>query len=907
MRTFLHWILIPAVLMLVLLVWGARFALDNAEQYAQAFSQQFGESANFSIGSVNSDGYSTRPWVEISDLSYNHKQILSIQAEKLYVRPRILRSILRLGFSADIWAKNLNVVWTDQNGHTHQNIFNNVLVNSDGRNHKIQTHLGDANFQARLRIKNYTLTEGSVHINQCHAVSQLSEFFNIRLPQTTRQIYEQLDKCLLWVSYKQDAPIRLVADLGFNLFQLGLLDFHHVSVLAQGYWENQMHWSVPSVHIKFTDQGHDEVINLGIYHHEKSIAIHVPELQPKSMSRMLLDSKVLVNPTHTSIVTTLSPKGQVRNILAQVHLANENHPLRWNVRAELQNMSIKPTHGIPGIENMYGHVYVEPRNGYFYFDSKDVQLHFDVIYEDARDYPHISGFLMWKYLSPILQLDGQALQVDLPNNHQALGSFLLTLGGKQGRQPKPPNLKLAINAPVAYAPEAMKYIPSNIYKDIPEWLRDDNNAGFIEEFTLLADIDIKKELLDQMKLKINASVRDSSILVPPGIKIEGAQGKFNYLDGDLRVALEPISVQLYDEHWTTSTLTFYKNTQGKWRLNSIAEHIVGDILYSKEAFIPLSLELDKLTLPDTIGNNLGGLDFTALSAIVPETSVKSKKAKYKNTEVEALSVSIQFGVEKMVLSDMGFYSDIYEVGAHDSQLIWTQHKDGTHTTSLSGLALFCNIEKIIRAKTCLSAEDHHTGQLYADLIWYDHPLSMDINNIKGSLRVNIINSSLITKGNIAALQVIEALNLSSVLWNPIEAFNLTSSKDAIAFKLLQGKAILQDNVLKVDPGDMLMVSRSGEFHVHGSYDLQEKIVEGSIGLILPISNNLGWVGWILGATPVIGIGMEILRQSFKKDLDKLFTVRYRVHGPIDSIQLDRIQAKTKIVEADKSNTKDTPK
>lgn len=898
-RLLTTWLFLPALLLLCVSLWLSRYVSEHLDDWWPASGVLERNALSISVNTLDSRGYLRHPQIDATDIRLTSER-LSVQADQLYLRLKILPSLIYLRPMVEGWINHGIISWSDQNSHTTRtHTVSNIRFKLNGTRLDARLDFDKATVVARLDLSSQGAQRAQLYASHCLSGLSLLPNRAPALLEEMRSADPEQSQCEVWVGYKKNQPIQFAVRANTDKLELGKHTFENPDTQAHGYWQDGTNWSLFLVDTQFRYHRRDYRTDVTVYRNDEQLDIHLPTFDARDAAQLSLDSDVLKQKPK-DIVSRLKPQGSLHDILVRIRLG-EQQLLSWNAQADLRAISLDPTHGIPGTVGTHGRVHVWKEGGYFDFASTDTQLHFAAIYEDARSYPSVSGLLYWRGVETGSRLDGLNLQVQLPDNDWVSGRFVLHLNKARDNKPSLHslhNLDLWVNAERARIPEALRYIPTTIYRELPDWLRDSSNGGFVRDLALSADIPIDKALLDQLKMKVDAKIDDASMTVPPAITVTQGKGSFNYLNRDLRVTFEPAPVQLYGKHWTTSTIVFYKKTKGQWRVTAQAPHMAGDILYAETDAEPLKLNLEYLSLPEQIGQDIDDLDFKLLSTVVPRVRIKSERAKYGTINVEAFKLTLEFHEDKLMLTGIDFYSADKEVGSQDSQLIWTRHTDSTQSTSISGLFLFCDLKKVIRATACTSASDHHTGQLYADLIWEGSPISIltstTLKRVSGNLRTHIKDSALMTGNHVAALKLIEFLNLTSVLWNPASVAG--GGGKAIRFVVLQGRALIDSGVITVNPGDLVMIARSGEFHISGSVDLINKEVDGDIGFILPVSDNLGWVGWILGVTPVIGIGTEILRQTFKKNLDKLFTIHYRIHGPLDAIQLDRVVSPQKFID-----------
>lgn len=900
-RLLTTWLFLPALLLFCLSVWLGRYVSEHLDDWWPASGVLERNALSISVNTIDSRGYLRNPQVDVTDIRFTNER-LSVQADRLYLRLQLLPSLIYLRPMMEGWINHGIISWRDHDSHTtHTHTVSNIQFKLNGARLDARLDFDKATVVAKLDLSSQGTERAQLYASHCLSGLSLLPTDVPALLEEMRSADPEQNPCEVWLEYQKSQPIQFSVRANTNQLKLGQHIFENLDTQAHGYWQDGTNWSLSLIDTQFRYHRRDHRTDVTIYRNDEQLDIYLPTFDARDAAQLSLDSGVLKQKPK-DIISRLKPQGSLHDILVRIRL-DEQQSLSWNAQAQLRAINLHPTNGIPGTVGTHGRVHIWKEGGYFDFASKNTQLHFAAIYEDARSYPSVSGLLYWRGVEAGSRLDGVNLKVQLPDNDWVSGRFALHLN--QAKDDKPSlyslhTLDLWVNAERARIPEALRYIPTTIYRELPEWLRDNSNGGFVRDLALSADIPIDKALLDQLKMKVDAKIDDASITVPPAITVTQGKGSFHYLNRDLRVTFEPAPVQLYGKHWTTSTIVFYKKTEGKWRVEAQAPHIAGDILYTETDTEPLKLDLEHIALPAQIGQDIHDLDFKLLSTIVPRVRIKSERASYGVIDVEAFKLVLEFLEDKLMLTGIDFYSADKEVGSQDSQLIWTRHTDSTQSTSISGLFLFCNIKKAIRATACTSASDHHTGQLNADLVWEGSPISIltstTLKRVSGNLRTHIKDSALITGNHVAALKLIEFLNLTSVLWNPSSLGG--GGGKAIRFLVLQGRALINSGVITVNPGDLVMVARSGEFHISGSADLINKNIDGNIGFILPVSDNLGWIGWILGVTPVIGIGTEILRQTFKKNLDKLFTIHYRIHGPLDAIQLDRAVTPQEFIDTD---------
>jgi uncharacterized protein (TIGR02099 family) len=126
---------------------------------------------------------------------------------------------------------------------------------------------------------------------------------------------------------------------------------------------------------------------------EAPFLIQIPSLNLEGLNRALLDADFFGDGKLREAMSTLSPRGELRNIAVSIPLQN---PSDWKLEANLVQVGNNALHGIPAINKLDGFVEAGKQGGHVDIDSRaGFSMHYSPTYTEAMEYEQAKGQVAW--------------------------------------------------------------------------------------------------------------------------------------------------------------------------------------------------------------------------------------------------------------------------------------------------------------------------------------------------------------------------------------------------------------------------------------------------------------------------------------------------------------------------------
>lgn len=231
----------------------------------------------------------------------------------------------------------------------------------------------------------------------------------------------------------------------------------------------------------------------------------------------------------------LSPRGMLRNLKLQVQ---PGAPLAERVSyvANLDQVGVSPWHGVPGLENVSGHVQGNLEAGSLGFDSPDFSMHLDHLFPQAWHYSRARGRLNWHLDEQAFTLAGPLLQVE-GEEGQLTGDMLLRLRRDPAEEDYL-DLRVALrNGDARFTERYLPTLSPGLSQPLAKWLQEAIKGGQVEEgfFQYQGAVNRGAPAISRV-IDLYFRVREAELAFQPGWPaLTDARGEIFVENGRLRV------------------------------------------------------------------------------------------------------------------------------------------------------------------------------------------------------------------------------------------------------------------------------------------------------------------------------------------------------------------------------------
>ncbi len=176
--------------------------------------------------------------------------------------------------------------------------------------------------------------------------------------------------------------------------------------------------------------------------------LKLDDLRDLLLGSGLLDKKIAAD------LKAFHPGGQLSNVYLKYQ---KEEPQQFRFRAEFANLATRFRHPFPGIQNLSGHISINPADGTLYIDSRSLELDSGSLFRNRLPLELLYGKLDWKKSATAWRI--KADDIVLENRDiRARGSMFLELP----QDKSPPFLEILANFADGDAKQLSRYLPAGI-------------------------------------------------------------------------------------------------------------------------------------------------------------------------------------------------------------------------------------------------------------------------------------------------------------------------------------------------------------------------------------------------------------------------------------------------------------
>lgn len=330
---------------------------------------------------------------------------------------------------------------------------------------------GDPRDQARFRSSGY------LQLNRFptgEPVAAASAFLLGGTGDSHLQSEGQVDANIWFESRARGKGYDLVGRFGLQRLSLPLgenrLSMDGFSTELNGFWLPGGEWrlGLQNIQAAMKEQQISD-LNLAVSSagFQKPLQVNVDNLDLTRLTSMLKDSGVLGEGRFGTLINTLMPRGQVRNLQLTLPL---DQPKEWQARANLDQVAVNAWAGVPALESVDGYLQAGQSGGFVDIDSRrGFSMHYQPTYAAPMQYERAKGQVAWHLQPDNNRIYINSGQLEFQQGEElARGYMWLSMPWKRGTGDV--DLYLQIGARQLNASLYQKYTPALIPTTLKSWL-----------------------------------------------------------------------------------------------------------------------------------------------------------------------------------------------------------------------------------------------------------------------------------------------------------------------------------------------------------------------------------------------------------------------------------------------------
>ncbi len=327
----------------------------------------------------------------------------------------------------------------------------------------------------------------------------------------------------------------------------------------------------------------------------------------------------------------------------------------------------------------------------------------------------------------------------------------------------------------------------------------------------------------------------------------------------------------------------------EWLIGVESDRVEGHILIRQDPDAPMLIELERLSLqtPTEAGGDAEEMSPASLPHI--QLSIKNFSVGDKRFGKAKLLMEPQPNGVKISGIDANLLG--LQVGdkEHEATLEWTVDNNRHHTT-FDGLLRAGDIGKVMKAWQLPAILDSKEAHFFAELGWDGRPWEISPASMNGAMSLNLEDGHFYKAPTGAANALIRLVSLFN-FGNWVRRLQLDFSdlfEKGMSYDEMHGGLVFDHGELTFD-APMVVKLPSGRIKMEGTANLISEEINAQLVTTLPVGTNLPWVAAAIGGLPAAA-GVYLTSKVFKKQVDKLSSISYRLNGPWDDpeIQVQKI-------------------
>ncbi len=226
---------------------------------------------------------------------------------------------------------------------------------------------------------------------------------------------------------------------------------------------------------------------------------------------------------------------------------------------------------------------------------------------------------------------------------------------------------------------------------------------------------------------------------------------------------------------------------------------------------------------------------------------------------------------------------------HNTSLEWTV-ENNHHYTVFSGLLRTGDIGEVMKAWKLPAVLDSEEALFFAELGWDGRPWDISPVTMSGVMSLHLEDGRFYKAPSGAANALIRLVGLFNFgNWVRRLQFDFSDLfEKGMSYDEMRGGLVFDHGKLTFDAPIEVKLP-SGRLKMGGSANLISEQLDAQLVTTLPVGTNLPWVAAAIGGLPAAA-GVYLTSKVFKKQVDKLSSISYRLTGSWDDpeIQVQRI-------------------
>ncbi len=210
-----------------------------------------------------------------------------------------------------------------------------------------------------------------------------------------------------------------------------------------------------------------------------------------------------------------------------------------------------------------------------------------------------------------------------------------------------------------------------------------------------------------------------------------------------------------------------------------------------------------------------------------------------------------------------------------------------HATELSAGLIADDIAAVLLDSGFAASLESESARFATDLQWPGSPAFLRAPGLSGSIEMRLENGRFLeTTAGGGTLKLISIINFDAIMRRLRLSDDLL--RRGLAFDEITGRLNMENGLAQIE-NELVISGPSSLYRITGAVNLRDETIAGEMYVILPVSDNIPWIGLITGNLP-LAVGAYLLDRIFGDQVDSLTSAVYTLEGPWEGLEPEFKQA-----------------
>jgi len=331
-----------------------------------------------------------------------------------------------------------------------------------------------------------------------------------------------------------------------------------------------------------------------------------------------------------------------------------------------------------------------------------------------------------------------------------------------------------------------------------------------------------------------------------------------------------------------------------WQLQVDSSVLAGQVFFDDDRSHPLTLRLEHLRLPQPEKTEAQpGLLETLDPRQVPALDFATKSLNLGDKDYGSLAFVTEPQADGLLVSHIQGTIEGVVIGEqqedHPTLIRWLSDGDNNQTY-VSATISTGDIADVLNLWDTPKIIDSKKAAFSVDMTWPDKPWKIQPAGLTGYLGLSLEKGNFYKSPGGATNALIKLVGLFNFdTWLRRLRFDFSDFfSSGVSYDQIRGGLAFREGIMSFEE-PLQTIMTSGKIRMLGQADLLNEQIDARLVATMPVGTNLPWVAALVGGLPAAA-GVYLTSKLFKKEVDKLSSISYRVTGSWDDpeLRVDRI-------------------